>query len=142
VPVKKPLFSKPSIDDMGPGTDMPTPAGAVSRSLFKKQSAEEAHGSDFGIPGEPVKPLFKKNSLDEMTVRRTEKPVEGKVPAKPQPISPQVGEMPGRAEGDAKERDDSAKPIVRQRAGIGSYEDPGDARRDKRRPGKTGRPGK
>ncbi|PDQ21649.1 excinuclease ABC subunit B [Mesorhizobium sanjuanii] len=138
VPVKKPLFAKPSIDDMGPGTDMPTPAGAVSRSLFKKQSAQEAHGSDFGIPGEPTKPLFKKNSLDEMTVRRTEKPVEGKVPTKPQPISPRVGEMPGGA--GAKDRDDSAKPIVRQRAGIGSYEDPGDARREKRRPGKTGRP--
>ncbi|MBZ9962326.1 excinuclease ABC subunit UvrB [Mesorhizobium sp. BR1-1-2] len=138
VPVKKPLFGKPSIDDMGPGTDMPTPAGAVSRSLFKKQSASEAHGSDFGIPGEPTKPLFKKNSLDEMTVRRTEKPVEGKVPAKPQPISPLVGA--GRTEGGAKERDD--KPIVRQRAGIGSYEDPGDARREKRRPAKTGRPGK
>ncbi|ANN57351.1 excinuclease ABC subunit B [Mesorhizobium loti NZP2037] len=136
VPVKKPLFAKPSIDDMGPGTDMPTPAGAVSRSLFKKQSASEAHGSDFGIPGEPVKPLFKKNSLDEMTVRRTEKPVEGKVPAKPQPISPPVG--PGRI--DAKDRDE--KPIIRQRTGIGSYEDPGDARREKRRPGKTGRPGK
>ncbi|MER9686428.1 excinuclease ABC subunit UvrB [Mesorhizobium sp. M0139] len=142
VPVKKPLFAKPSIDDMGPGTDMPTPSGAVSRSLFKKQSAQEAHGSDFGIPGGATKPLFKKNSLDEMTVRRTEKPVEGKVPAKPQPISPRVGEMPGRAEGGAKERDDSPKPFVRQRAGIGSYEDPGDARREKRRPGKTGRPGK
>ncbi|AEH86806.1 excinuclease ABC subunit UvrB [Mesorhizobium opportunistum] len=140
VPVKKPLFAKPSIDDMGPGTDMPTPAGAVSRSLFKKQSASEAHGSDFGIPGEATKPLFKKNSLDEMTVRRTEKPVEGKLPAKPQPISPQPGEMPGRAEGGAKDRDD--KPIIRQRAGIGSYEDPGDARREKRRPGKTGRPGR
>ncbi|TJV43440.1 MAG: excinuclease ABC subunit UvrB [Mesorhizobium sp.] len=140
VPVKKPLFAKPSIDDMGPGTDMPTPAGAVSRSLFKKQSASEAHGSDFGIPGEATKPLFKKNSLDEMTVRRTEKPVEGKLPAKPQPISPQAGEMAGRAEGGAKDRDD--KPIIRQRAGIGSYEDPGDARREKRRPGKTGRPGK
>ncbi|TPK65371.1 excinuclease ABC subunit UvrB [Mesorhizobium sp. B2-4-19] len=138
VPVKKPLFAKPSIDDMGPGTDMPTPAGAMSRSLFKKQSASEAHGSDFGIPGEPVKPLFKKNSLDEMTVRRTEKPVEGKMPAKPQPTSPLVGT--GRT--GAKDRDDSAKPIVRQRAGIGSYEDPGDARREKRRPGKTGRPGK
>ncbi|MEZ2329181.1 excinuclease ABC subunit UvrB [Mesorhizobium sp. RCC_202] len=137
VPVKKPLFAKPSIDDMGPGTDMPTPAGAVSRSLFKKQSAQEAHGSDFGIPGEATKPLFKKNSLDEMTVRRTEKPVEGKVPAKPQPISTQVGA--GRAEGGAKDRD--VKPVVRQRAGIGSYEDPGDARRQKRRPGKTGRPG-
>ncbi|WP_353027711.1 excinuclease ABC subunit UvrB [Mesorhizobium sp. M1004] len=142
VPVKKPLFAKPSIDDMGPGTDMPTPAGAVSRSLFKKQSAEEAHGSDFGIPGDATKPLFKKNSLDEMTVRRTEKPVEGKLPAKPNPISPQVGEMSGRTEGGAKDRDDSPKPIIRQRAGIGSYEDPGDARRDKRRPGKTGRPGK
>ncbi|MER9135708.1 excinuclease ABC subunit UvrB [Mesorhizobium sp. M0830] len=112
VPAKKPLFAKPSIDDMGPGTDMPTPAGAVSRSLFKKQSAEEAHGSDFGIPGEPVKPLFKKNSLDEMTVRRTETPIEGD------------------------------KPVKRERAGIGSYEDPGDARREKRRPGKTGRPGR
>lgn len=133
------LFRKPSLDAMGPGTDMPTPAGAVSRSLFKKQSAEEAHGSDFGIPGDSTKPLFKKNSLDEMTVRRTEKPVEGKKPAKPQPISPLVGEIPGRAEGGATERD--PKPIVRQRAGIGSYEDPGDARREKRRPGKTGRPG-
>ncbi|MER8787133.1 excinuclease ABC subunit UvrB [Mesorhizobium sp. M0983] len=140
VPVKKPLFSKPSLDDMGPGTDMTTPSGAVSRSLFKKQSAQEAHGSDFGIPGEPAKPLFKKNSLDEMTVRRTEKPVEGKVPPKPQPISPLVGA--GRTEGGAKERDDSAKPIVRQRSGIGSYEDPADARREKRRPGKTGRPGR
>ncbi|TIX97012.1 MAG: excinuclease ABC subunit B, partial [Mesorhizobium sp.] len=112
VPVKKPLFAKPSLDAMGPGTDMPIPAGAVSRSLFKKQSAEEAHGSDFGIPGEPTKPLFKKNSLDEMTVRRTEKPVEGD------------------------------KPVKRERAGIGSYEDPADARREKRRPGKTGRPGR
>ncbi|MEI9412538.1 excinuclease ABC subunit UvrB [Mesorhizobium salmacidum] len=142
VPVKKPLFAKPSLDDMGPGTDMPTPSGAVSRSLFKKQSAEEAHGSDFGIPGDAAKPLFKKNSLDEMTVRRTEKPVEGKVPAKPQPISPLVGEMSGRTEGGAKDRGDTDKPIVRQRAGIGSYEDPGDARREKRRPGKTGRPGR
>ncbi|RRH95653.1 excinuclease ABC subunit UvrB [Mesorhizobium tamadayense] len=139
-PLKKPLFAKPSLDDMGPGTDVPTPAGAVSRSLFKRQSAEEAHGSDFGIPGEPVKPLFRKNSLDEMTVRRTEKPVEGKVPAKPQPISPQAGA--GRTEGGAKERGDSDKPVVRQRSGIGSYEDPADERRQNRRPSKTGRPGR
>ncbi|PBB90092.1 excinuclease ABC subunit B [Mesorhizobium sp. WSM3864] len=139
VPVKNPLFAKPSIDDMGPGTDMPTPAGAVSRSLFKKQSAQEAHGSDFGIPGDRTGSLFRKNSLDEMTVRRTEKPVEGTVPTKPRPISPLVGEMSGRTEGGAKERDD--KPIVRQRSGIGSYEDPADERPQKRRPSKTGRPG-
>ncbi|MER8477310.1 hypothetical protein NKJ93_25130, partial [Mesorhizobium sp. M0028] len=77
-----------------------------------------------------------------MTVRRTEKPIEGKVPAKPQAISPRVGEMPGRAEGGAKDRNDSDKPVVRQRSGIGSYEDPADTRREKRRPGKTGRPGR
>jgi excinuclease ABC subunit B len=118
---------------MGPGTDMATPAGAVSRSLFKKQTAQEAHGSDFGIPGDRAKPLFRKNSLDEMTVRRTEKPVEGKKPVKPQLVSPEANA--GRTEAG----DD--KPIVRQRSGIGSYEDPADERRQKRRPGKTGRPG-
>jgi excinuclease ABC subunit B len=63
--------------------------------------------------------LFRKNSLDEMTVRRTEKPVEGVKPAKPEDV----------------------KPILRERAGIGSYEDPAEAARRKRRPSKTGRPG-
>jgi excinuclease ABC subunit B len=113
------LFAKPDLDNMGPGTDMPTPAGAVSRSLFKKQTTRETHGSDFGIP-EGAKSLFRKNSLDEMTVRRTEKPVEGMKPAKPEDV----------------------KPVVRQRIGAGSYEDPAEASRQKRRPGKTGRPGK
>ncbi len=90
--------------------------------------------------------LFRKNSLDEMTVRRTEKPVEGKLPAKPQPISPLEGEMSGRTEGGAKERDTSEnpKPIVRERAGIGSYEDSRDTGRQKRErvgqePGRPGR---
>jgi len=150
MPVKKPLFAKPSLDDMGPGTDMATPAGAVSRSLFRKQSAQEAHGSDFGVPGEigrgpsgrqaaadrsapprseprsggsasEGKPsLFRKNTLDEMTVGRTEKPVEGRKPARP----------------------DDVKPIRRERAGIGSYEDPADTAQRRRRPAKTGKPGK
>ncbi len=119
-PLGKPLFQKPHIDDMGPGTDTATPAGAVSRSLFRKQSAREAHGSDFGMPEGGGSSLFRKNSLDEMTVRRTEKPVEGVKPVK----------------------SDDAKPVKRERAGIGSYEDPADAARQKRRPGKTGRPGR
>jgi excinuclease ABC subunit B len=55
--------------------------------------------------------LFRKNNLDEMTVRRTEKPVE------------------------------SAKPVKREQIGIGSYEDPADQRRQTRRPKKSGRPG-
>jgi excinuclease ABC subunit B len=103
----KSLFAKPSLDDMGPGTDAVTPAGAVSRTLFKKQSHKEAHDSDYGMPS----PLFRKNSLDEMTVRRTEKPVEG------------------------------VKPIRREKIGAGSYEEPADTAQRKRRPGKTGRPG-
>ncbi|WP_442582696.1 excinuclease ABC subunit UvrB [Mesorhizobium sp. ASY16-5R] len=108
----KPLFAKPSLDDMGPGTDMPTPAGAVSRSLFKKQSASEAHGADYGTPDDAGKSLFRKNSLDEMTVRRTEKPVDG------------------------------AKPIKREKVGIGSYEDPTEERARGKRSKKSGRPGR
>ena len=106
------LFAKPSLDDMGPGTDMAKPAGAVSRSLFKKQTYAEAHGSDFGVPGEGGKSLFRKNSLDEMTVRRTEKP---------------AGDDPA--------------PVRRERAGIGSYEDPAEVRHHGRRTKKTGKPG-
>ncbi|WP_274628023.1 excinuclease ABC subunit UvrB [Arvimicrobium flavum] len=107
----KSLFEKPSLDDMGPGTDAVAPAGAVSRSLFKKQSAKEAHGADYGMTGSSDKTLFRKNSLDEMTVRRTEQPVEG------------------------------VKPIKRAQIGIGSYEDPADQKRKGRTKGKTGRPG-
>ena len=107
-----PLFQKPSLDNMGPGTDMATPAGAVSRSLFKKQSHDEAHGADYGLPDDGGRSMFRKNSLDEMTVRRTEKPVE------------------------------SVKPVNREKIGAGSYENPADDRQRKRRPGKTGRPGR
>ena len=102
---------------------MPTPAGAVSRSLFKKQSAAEAHGSDFGLPDDG-KSLFRKNSLDEMTVRRTEKSVEGTLPQKP-------------VQGDNVDA-----PVRRERAGIGSYEDPAEAHRQGRRSKKTGKPGR
>jgi excinuclease ABC subunit B len=91
---------------------MPTPAGAMSRSLFKKQSASEAHGADYGTPDDAGKSLFRKNSLDEMTVRRTEKPVDG------------------------------AKPIKREKVGIGSYEDPAEDRARGRRSKKSGRPGR
>jgi excinuclease ABC subunit B len=114
------LFAKPSLDEMGTSGDHATPAGAADRSLFRKQTAGEAHGSDYGTPDDG-RSLFRKNSLDEMTVRRTEKPVEGAKPVKPA---------------------DDAKPIVRGKVGAGSYENPADERRQKRRPGKTGRPGR
>lgn len=156
---RKSLFAKPSLDDMGPGTDIAKPAGkglfrkpdldemgadvpadAVPGSLFKKQSHQEAHGSDFGIPGDSDRSLFRKNTLDEMTVRRTEKPVEGIKPTQPL-ISPRSrGEGGPEGRGGAEPSDD-ARPIRRERAGIGSYEDPADERQRKRRSRKSGRPG-
>ncbi|MGI6851987.1 excinuclease ABC subunit UvrB [Mesorhizobium sp. 1B3] len=145
-PSGRSLFQKPSLDDMGPGTDMAKPSGkgvfrkphldemgadvavpanAVPRSLFKKQSHQEAHGADYGTPGEGGdRSLFRKNTLDEMTVRRTEKPVEGPTPPKP--------DLGGS---------DDARPVRPERAGIGSYEDPADERQRRRRSRKSGRPG-
>ncbi|MGV6902781.1 MULTISPECIES: excinuclease ABC subunit UvrB [unclassified Brucella] len=89
----KSLFQKPSLDNMGPGTDMAKPR------------------HDGPLPT-AAKSRFRKNTLDEMTVKRTEIPAGGEA------------------------------PIRRERAGIGSYEDPAEVSRKKRRPGKTGRPGR
>ncbi|MEG4798909.1 UvrB/UvrC motif-containing protein, partial [Microcoleus sp. LAD1_D1] len=112
-------FSKPHIDDMGPGTD-----GAVP---LPKSGPESSY--------------FRKNTLDEMTVGRTEKPVVGKLPEKPEtPPSPRSrGEGARRAD---EGQPDDPRPIIRARAGAGSYEDPADGKRKARTKGKTGRPGR
>ena len=91
-----PLFRKPHLDEMGGDTTRPLGPG-----------------------------VFRKNSLDEMTVGRTEKPVIGNVPEKP-------------AFTGTNRNDQTI--IRRERTGAGSYEDAND--RKKRRPGKTGRPGR
>ncbi|MCA1405247.1 excinuclease ABC subunit UvrB [Ensifer sp. IC3342] len=71
----KSLFQKPSLDDMGPGTD-------TERPLFRKPDLDEM-GRDVAVPAGKEQSLFRKNTLDEMTVGRTEKPVTGKLPEKP-----------------------------------------------------------
>ncbi|KQQ58763.1 excinuclease ABC subunit B [Rhizobium sp. Leaf311] len=111
------LFQKPSLDDMGPGTDT-------------------------------AKPLFRKNSLDEMTVGRTEKPVKKAVPPKPKSedgkrFSPLLEGQPERANpGLNPNTKDDPRPIARGKVGVGSYEDPGEQKRKGRTKGKTGRPGR
>ncbi|MFK0684058.1 excinuclease ABC subunit UvrB [Ochrobactrum sp. BD67] len=97
-------FRKPTLDEMG--SDTTRPLGKPS--LFQKPSLD-----DMGPGTDMAKPLFRKNTLDEMTVKRTEVPSGG---------------------------NDAA--IRRERAGIGSYEDSAETARKKRRPGKTGRPGR
>ncbi|MBD9591416.1 excinuclease ABC subunit UvrB [Ensifer sp. ENS07] len=102
-------FQKPSLDDMGPGTDTETP-------LFRKPDLDEM-GRDVATPAGADKSLFRRNTLDEMTVGRTEKPVIGHVPEKP--------------------------ILTRAKPGVGSYEDSADQKRQKgRTKGKTGRPGR
>ena len=123
-------FAKPTLDNMGPGTDMPTP-------------------------------LFRKNTLDEMTVGRTEKPLSGKLPEKPgdtgkrfSPLlegQPERGEAPtspssssGLTRGPKEDpsSDSIRGPVIRGKVGVGSYEDPGEQKRKGRTKGKTGRPGR
>lgn len=105
---EKSLFAKPSLDDMGPGTDT-------------------------------AKPLFRKNTLDEMTVGRTEKPVRGDIPEKPAEPGKRFSPL---LEGQPEKRTDDPRPLVRGKIGAGSYEDPVDEKRKGRTKGKTGRPGK
>ena len=95
-------FAKPSLDDMGPGTDM-------------------------------TKPLFRKNTLDEMTVGRTEKPLPGRLPEKPVEHLSTTKRQP---------QPEDPSPIRRAKVGAGSYEDPVDEKRKGRTKGKTGRPGR
>jgi excinuclease ABC subunit B len=70
-----------------------------------------------------------------MTVGRTEKPVTGALPEKPDAakgtkrFSPLLEGQPDR---------DDVRPVVRGKTGVGSYEDPGKGRTK----GKTGRPGR
>ncbi|EJL58174.1 excinuclease ABC, B subunit, partial [Rhizobium sp. CF122] len=121
-------FAKPTLEDMGPGTDSATP-------LFRKPDLDEM-GRDIAEPA--GKSLFRRNSLDEMTVGRTEKPVAGQLPEKP-------GESIGtkkRVSPPLEQQTDDVRPLVRGKTGVGSYEDPAEQRRKGRTKGKTGRPGR
>ncbi|WP_411037100.1 excinuclease ABC subunit UvrB [Shinella sp. BYT-45] len=145
------LFQKPSLDDMGPGTD-------TERPLFRKPHLDEM-GRDVATPA--GKSLFRRNTLDEMTVGRTEKPVTGDLPERPpetlstkkrpapategQPermTSPSSSASPPSSSGSTRGSTDDAKPARRGKIGVGSYEDAGEVKRKGRTKGKTGRPGR
>ena len=122
-------------DISGVTEDGAASANESGKSLFAKPSLDEmGPGSDTG------KPLFRRNTLDEMTVGRTEKPVRGEVPGKPETetgkrFSPLMEGQPERTK-------DDPRPLVRGKIGAGSYEDAGEQKRKSRTKGKTGRPGR
>ena len=144
----KSLFAKPSLDAMGPGTDMERPVRTQSPkdrgevkdgSLFRKPDLDNIW-PDITTPAPRGQSLFKKNNLDEMTVRRTEKPATSS-PLPDKPIDPTTkGKRHSPLlEGQPERGDDGYRPVVRGKIGTGSYEDPSDQR--KRGKGKSGKPG-
>jgi excinuclease ABC subunit B len=97
---------KPTLDEMGARGEVPAaPTGRLR-----------------GPAGLSPRSLARKNTLDEMTVGRTEVPLGGMRPMRP------PEDLPG--------------PTPRGKVGAGSYEDPSDERRGKGRRKKTGRPGR
>ncbi len=155
-----PIDSLPPVGRVGEGKTPPTESAANTppdpsghpphkgegKTLFTKPDLDDM-GHDVATPS---RPLFRKNTLDEMTVGRTEKPLntKGKLPEKPVlpgPSSPQRGEdgSPQEAKRTANlaRGADDPKPLLRAKPGVGSYEDAGDAKRQKKTKGKTGRPG-
>jgi excinuclease ABC subunit B len=108
-------FAKPTLDDMG------------------RDVAEPAEGS-----------LFRKNTLDEMTVGRTEKPAPGALPQRPPESYATAKRTPLVLEGQPERlrSGEDARPVVRGKVGVGSYEDPGEQKRKGHTKGKTGRPGR
>ncbi|MEM9573592.1 MAG: helicase-related protein, partial [Pseudomonadota bacterium] len=83
---------------------------------------------------------FRKNTLDEMTVGRTEKPATPKGWSEPRKTWTEDANKGLSSDGAAHGND--AAPIKRHRIGAGSYEDPSDARKASKRPSKSGRPGR
>lgn len=114
-------FTKPTLDDMGPGTD-------TAKPLFRKseeRSAQRGNRSSESIAATNARSqndghdgsLFRKNNLDEMTVGRTEKPLPGKLPEKPRQATNSTDSLPpvgvqrtGETSGSPKNGEGSENP--------------------------------
>ena len=103
-----------------------TKAGA---SGAKRETAKDrAAKARAGASGLPDTSKVRKNTLDEMTVGRTEVPLSNR-PLPKKPVNP------------AQQAEEDARPVVRGKIGTGSYEDPAEEKRRRGRPKKSGRPG-
>jgi excinuclease ABC subunit B len=165
---KRKAQGKPSTKSIG---------GKASANLAPSKAdrpSAPSRGSEATPSDKTENSVFRKNTLDEMTVGRTEKPAtpegwsqprktwtedakagfstdgaaHGTDPQKHDYASkaseapPEGRETSAAPSATRASEDDNPAPIKRHRIGAGSYEDPSDARKAKRRPGKTGRPGR
>ncbi|MBD1547170.1 excinuclease ABC subunit UvrB [Roseibium aggregatum] len=101
-----------------PSPGQGAPAQASEHGSRSAVSATQNPSEDQLSPSSKVR----KNTLDEMTVGRTEVPLS----RKPLPTKPE----------------DDVRPVVRGKIGAGSYEDPAEERQRRGRPKKSGRPGR
>jgi excinuclease ABC subunit B len=138
------LFHKPTLDDMRVDPTHHSPRG---QSPSKRDNRSDAGAGETGLDSEFTENpgYFKRNSLDEMTVRRTEKPLAANpLPEKPaDPAAKTKGRFSPLMEGQPERlqdgpKDDGFRPVIRAKTGVGSYEDPTDRKRGK---GKSGKPG-
>ncbi|MBO6512321.1 MAG: excinuclease ABC subunit UvrB, partial [Roseibium sp.] len=90
-----------------------TKEGASGKKRETARDKARAAREKNALPAPSAK--VRKNTLDEMTVGRTEVPLGS---------------------------DDPVKPVVRGKIGAGSYEDPAEEKRRRGRPKKSGRPGR
>ncbi|MGH6926011.1 MAG: hypothetical protein ACRED5_19975, partial [Propylenella sp.] len=98
-----------------------------------KRGEREQQGRITGPAGLSPRSLARKNTLDEMTVGRTEVPL-------PHPEARAKARLEG---GERPERPrDPLGATPRGKIGVGSHEDEGEERRRKGRSKKTGRPGR
>ncbi|SCX35012.1 Excinuclease ABC subunit B [Agrobacterium rosae] len=132
----KSLFAKPTLDNMGPGTD-------TAKPLFRKNNLDEM---TVGRTEKPVKGATPAKPKSE-DGKRFSPLLEGQ-PERRSSSSPLAGEdISSRAvkpsgSADFVRGSDDPRPIARGKVGVGSYEDPGEQKRKGRTKGKTGRPGR
>jgi excinuclease ABC subunit B len=102
------------------------------RSRAGEGAAGEETGRISGPAGLSPRSLARRNTLDEMTVGRTEVPLGGPKPQR----------TPSPADEGLAKTTDAPGFTSREKIGTGSYEDEGEERRRKGRSKKTGRPGR
>jgi excinuclease ABC subunit B len=128
------------------GRRSPSPLAGEGRGGGK--AVASAPGRISGPAGLSPRSLARKNTLDEMTVGRTEKPLGRATPPRsPSPLSvegrglsPEASAKAGGGKA-AEGAVETPAPTSRERIGAGSYEDEGEEHRRKGRSKKTGRPG-
>jgi excinuclease ABC subunit B len=124
------LFKRPELDEM-----------TVGRT--EKKKAPEGWTPPRKSYGEDMRESLSTDGTVRGLGKGKEQPsVAGQASASSGSVGPRTGADPeGSAEAD-KVSDNPAMPTYRKKIGQGSYEDPADERRRKRRTGKTGKPGR